>query len=93
MNQILVMQLLVEATPEYTRSRLEEGTENYADVPVEWQDEYYPTLIPEGLVISDLLDDTVVYSFPDAPMWQFMFSELAEGTTIHIDNIIIFSIM
>ena len=84
---------MLKPLPNTLAPRLEEGTENYADVPVEWQGEYYPTLIPEGLVISDLLDDTVVYSFPDAPMWQFMFSELAEGTTIHIDNIIIFSIM
>lgn len=84
--RVYFMKLLVETTPEYTRLRLEEGADNHVDVPVEWQGEYYPTLIPEGLVISDAIDDSVVYSFPDTPMWQFMFSELTEGTTIHIDT-------
>ena len=32
-----------------------------------------------GLVLSEQLDDTVVYSYPDHPMWQFAFSELDEG--------------
>lgn len=84
--RVYLMKLFIETTPQYTRLQLAEDAENYVDVPAQWQGTYYPTLIPPGLVLSEQLDDTVVYSDPDHPMWQFAFSELDEGTTIQIDT-------
>lgn len=67
--RVYLVKLLMETTPQYTRLQLVEDAENYVDVPAEWQGTYYPTLIPPGLVLSEQLDDTVVYSDPDHPMW------------------------
>lgn len=88
--RVYFMKLLIETTPEYTRLQLVEDNESYLDVPEEWQGEYYPSLIPEGLVLSDIfsvgtLDNSVVYSFPNSAMWQFEFSE-SEDVTINIDT-------
>lgn len=81
--RIYLTKLCVEVTPEYTSLTMIKDTDSYVDVPAEWQGEYYPSIIPEGLVIgqmdSDETDSSVTYVFPGTKLWQFAFEEMKDG--------------
>lgn len=83
MVRVYLTKLLVEVTPQYISLTMIEDTDHYVDVPAEWQGEYYPSIIPEGLVInqldSDDIDSYVTYVFPGSQLWQFMFEEMRDG--------------
>lgn len=87
--RINLVKFLIEQTPEFTSLSLFEDEEHYVDIPVEWCGEYYPELIPESLVLTDMLcsDEvcSVTYSFPNDGEWQFIFEEMSQGT-MNVDS-------
>lgn len=83
MVRVYLTKLLVEVTPQYTSLTMIEDTDHYVDVPAEWQGEYYPSIIPEGLVInqldSDEIESSVTYVFPGSQLWQIIYEEMKSG--------------
>ncbi len=82
--RVYLTKLLVEVSPQYTSLTLTEDTDNYMDVPAEWQGGYYPSIIPEGLVIgqldSDAIESIVTYVFPESQLWQIIYEEMTDGS-------------
>ena len=82
--RVYLTKLLVEVTPQYTSLTLTEDTDNYVNVPAEWQGEYYPSIIPEGLEIgqldSDAIESIVTYVSPESQAWQIIYEEMTDGS-------------
>lgn len=85
--RVKLMKLLVENTPEYTSLQIVEDSETYIDVPAEWDGEYFPSVVPEGLIMRDVDTDwtRVTYTFPDSFLLQFAYSETTDAT-VNIDS-------
>ena len=78
--------LIVEQGPEFTIFTVDEDSEQPVDVPAGWEGSFFPTRIPEGLVIRDVFPHDVSYSFPDSPQWQLIYSEVDQGSTVMMDT-------
>lgn len=92
--RVYLTKLLVEVTPQYTSLTMAKDTDHYVDVPAEWQGEYYPSIIPEGLVIgqldSDETESSVTYVFPGEALWQIVYEEMkGGGANVDIEGAVI----
>lgn len=59
-----------------------EAQEGELDVPEGWEGTYFPSIIPEDLVVSDVMavssENTVSYSLDGENLWRFMYSEISD---------------
>lgn len=83
-------ELLIDVTPTYTSFQISPNEDAYIEAPEGWLGQYYPSIIPEGLVLQSMYSDStsmhdVTYSFPESPLWQFMYTEVIDGT-LNIDS-------
>lgn len=85
--RVYLTKLLIETTAEYTSLQVVEDGEVYIDVPAEWNGEYFPSVVPEGLVLRDVDTHwtTVTYTFPENSVVQFQYSETTDAT-VNIDS-------
>lgn len=86
----LVANLLIEVTPQYTSFMFIPGESNSVEIPDGWHGQYYPSIIPDGLVLHEMDSNAiglhdVIYTFPDSAVWQFMYTEISDGG-INIDS-------
>lgn len=84
--RVSLMKLLVEKTPEYTSLQIVKDAAAYIDVPADWGGQYYPSIIPDGLVIHDIESvpnawHMVTYTFAGSSVSQFEYEEALNGTT------------
>lgn len=68
-----------------------EAQEGELDVPEGWEGTYFPSIIPDGLMVCDILvsafENCVTYSLPDESIHQFEYSEIdSEGGGMNIDS-------
>lgn len=84
--RVYLMRLLVQTTDEYTRLSLVPSESEYVDVPDEWKGSYYPTYIPEGLILTATTLRSVEFSQGDSLFPVFIFGEYDEGSVIQIDT-------
>ena len=81
--RVKVMELIMNIEQKYTEFGLEE-TGEYLDVPAEWDGFYYPAYIPQGMVLTDVLSDTVLYTHSDRThLW---FCDMSDGTKGTLDT-------
>ncbi len=85
--RVNLMKLLVEITKEYTSLQIVKDDEAYIDIPAEWNGEYYPSIVPDGLIVRNVDTDwnRVTYTFPDSFLLQFAYSETTDAT-VNIDS-------
>jgi hypothetical protein len=88
--RVRVLELLVNIEDEYTELSLQENPNASFDVPAEWSGSYYPSKIPEGFVISQILnmvqDSTIVLSLESDKATRITFSELGEDAYTNLDT-------
>lgn len=81
--------LIVEATADHTSLRIEKVEMPAIKIPDEWHGKYFPAIIPEGVVISQVFSDGedgyVNYTYPNNTEIVFSFHEIAEGV-INLDT-------
>ena len=86
--RLYLAKLIVEVAPEYTALQIKH-TEETSGIPDEWTGMYYPSVIPEGLIIGKVYDGVndhcVVYCKPDSNRVIFSFEE-AVNSTVNIDT-------
>ena len=81
--RIKVMEFIMNIEQEYTEFGFEE-TGEYVDVPAEWDGFYYPAYIPQGMVLTEVLSDTVLYTHSDGThLW---FCDMSDGTKGTLDT-------
>lgn len=81
--------LIIEATPDHTSLWIEKVEMPKGEVPDEWHGKYFPTTIPEDVVVSQVFNDGedgyVTYRHPNNPETVFSFHEITEGV-INLDT-------
>lgn len=78
--RIRVMEFIMNIEEEYTEFGFEE-TGKYIDIPIEWDGFYYPTYIPQGMVLKDILSETVLYEHSNGThLWFYDMSDGTKGT-------------
>ena len=86
--RLYLAKLIIEVAPEYTALQIKH-TEEASGIPDEWTGMYYPSVIPEGLIIGKVYDGVndhcVVYCKPDSNRVIFSFEE-AVNSTVNIDT-------
>ena len=85
-----VMELIFEIEREYTRVSLRERPGAGVEVPAEWGGEYYPSYIPEGYEVDEVVNMTgnkyVLYTSQKEREERFRFSEMGEDSVSGIDT-------
>jgi hypothetical protein len=88
--RVRVLELLVNIEDEYTELSLKENPNASFDVPAEWSGSYYPSKIPKGFAISQILnmvqDSTVILSSESDKATRITFSELGEDAYTNLDT-------
>ena len=83
------MKLLISITPEYTSLQIGQEGESSMEVPSEWYGLFYPTLVPQGLVLLDSYEEVdgyvADYGQDGSVFPVFTFSEYTEGT-VNLDT-------
>ena len=86
--RLYLARLIVDVTPEYTVLQIKNSEEAFS-IPDEWTGKYYPSVIPEGLIIGKVYDGVndhcVVFCKPDSSRVIFSFEE-AVNSTVNIDT-------
>lgn len=86
--RIFIVNLITEATPEYTTLRLER-IEETVQVPSQWTGSYFPTKNPEGTMIRDVFDSPddhcVSFCHPGEQEVIFSYEEVSNGA-LNIDT-------
>lgn len=87
--RIHLMRLLQEATPEYTRITLVED-EGYIDLPLEWNGDFYPALLPEGSILKYCIsNDTfsrVDFGSTNSSTWDISYREYGKNYAVQLDT-------
>ncbi len=88
--RVRVLKLLINIEDDYTELSLQEDYGSSFDVPSEWGGSYYPSIIPEGFVVSQILnmvqDSTIVLSLESDKTTRITFSELGEDAFTNLDT-------
>lgn len=88
--RVRVLELLVNIEDEYAELSLKEKPNSSFDVPAEWEGSYYPSQIPKGFDISQILnmvqDNTIVLSLESDKAIRITFSELGEDAYTNLDT-------
>ena len=87
--RIQILKLLISITPEYTSLQIGQEGERPVEVPSEWHGLFYPTLVPQGLVLLDSYEEVdgyvADYGRDGSAFPVFTFSEYTEGT-VNLDT-------
>lgn len=83
-------ELLIDVTPVYTSLQISPNEDAYIEAPEGWMGQYYPSIIPEGLVLRSIDSDStsihsVTFSLPENNVWKFVYEEICDGT-LNIDS-------
>ena len=83
-----VMELIFETLRQYTRVSLREKAGQEVEVPSEWGGEYYPSYIPEGYEVDEVVDLSGIQDilFISQDGGRFSFSELGADSGSNIDT-------
>lgn len=83
-----VMELIFEIERQYTRVSLQEKPGSGVEVPAEWGGEYYPSYIPEGYEVDEVVDLLGIQDilFISQVGGRFSFSELGADSGSNIDT-------
>lgn len=88
--RVQVMRLLVNIEEDYTELSLIEDEEALFDVPAEWQGSSFPSYIPEGMQMEQILSmpdyHLVEYRLATTGQICIRFSEAGEGASTNIDS-------
>lgn len=84
--RIKLMSLLFDIQSCYTRLNLENNALP-VEIPEDWEGEYFPMYVPEGMEVSFANDDTTMYITPENEFSQKVsFWECEENTMLQIDS-------
>lgn len=83
--RIRIMEFIMNVGEQYTEFGFRE-TDEYMEVPTEWQGYYYPSYIPEGFVIKRIIRNEVQFERSDGLYFDFCDIDAATSNAIDTEN-------
>lgn len=88
--RLYLTRLLIKMTPEYISLQFVEDNSSELDYPSEWRGKYYPSSIPDGLVVDNIenVEDvlhSVRYTVEGSAICRLEYTEMKDGT-INLDS-------
>ena len=84
--RVRVMRLLIDIQEDRTNVSIQEDVSASFNVPTEWKGQYYPSYIPEGYRLTQLLDNYSIVVYSNANGDEITFEEYNEYDEIVIDS-------
>lgn len=88
--RVRVMEFLVNIEEKYTELSLREDPARSFDLPADWEGDYYPSILPEGFIVSRVHNgfgsSSIDFVSPDDKKIGIYFSEHTENSFTNLDT-------
>lgn len=88
--RVRVLEFLVHIEEQYTELSLRENPARSFDLPADWEGDYYPSILPEGFIVSNIHNGTgsssIDFVSPDDKKIGIYFSEHTENSFTNLDT-------